>query len=360
MKHFLLLLLVALTLISCSDDANPVSPGTSLQGDYFSPKKITVYTLNQTPEVYDFMYNSYGLVLSEVRDSTDRFLYTYNSHGNPLTKAHDFFYSGSWQNYDSTLYTYDTQNNCLRELVRSENQISSKKEYTYNSQNLKICETNWGRSMGQLVPYYRYNYNYIDTMKVSSTLEIYESGSWQYTDRSTFVYNESGRQDSILSESYYMNGWQKNSLLTHYFNYAGKITTQVFQVWGGSTWYNLFRTTNTYDTNQNLTFSMEDEYDWITEVWLPLAKRNIQYNSQKILSKVECFAYKNNSWQPVDNSLSLSNDHYSFNNYGYKMEVEYAGFFNSPSLNSKPGQTDSQINEMFERLVKEKMVKAKH
>lgn len=42
------------------------------------------------------------------------------------------------------------------------------------------------------------------------------------------------------------------------------------------------------------------------------------------------------------------------------MEVEYAGFSNSSSSNSMPGLTDAPINEMFERLVKAKMVKAKH
>jgi len=361
MKHFFLLLLAALSLISCSEDSSPVSPGTSQQDKYFSPKKITVYKLNQATEVYNFTHDSTGLVLSEVRDSTDRLLYTYNPNRKPLTKTHDIFYSGSWQNSDSTYYTYDTQNNLLRVLVRSENQNSSQYEYTYNSQNMRTSEINWGSSMGQLIPNYRQFFNYTNNRKVSSTMETYSMSGWQNDGRETYNYDAGGRLDSVLSEGYYEGSWQNDMLIINSYNSAGKIVSQILQLWNGSVWYNYFRATISYDANQCQTASVIDNYNSSTGTWMPSTKWEIQYNSNKKLSKIECFGYDAESWHPVDNSVSfdLPDNDYPFSANGYKMEVEYAEFFKSPSSLKKPGQIDAPLNEMFERLVKEKMAKRK-
>jgi len=355
MKHFFLLLLAALTLISCSEDANPVTPGTpSLEGNYFSPKKITVYNSEYGTTIYTFTHDNFGRVTSQVADSLNRLIYTYDSLGNCLTKAHDIFYNNSWQFSDSTYYTYDSQNNLRTQLFRSQNQNTGKYEYTYDSQNRLLTETNWLSSMGQLIPNYRLSNTYSGSLLAFYILELHDNSVWNLNVRRIFYNNAAGQTDSTLSESYHEGNWQKNTMTTNTFDPNGKIISQIFHRWNGTTWRKMFRNSATYDAKKNLLGTLSESYNDNTASWLPYAKKNYSYSSQNLQTKEENFSYNNNSWQPIDNFVSLLDSNYSFAAYGYKMEVEYAGFTVPIPAARRPGGNLVNDNEkIFEKLLKE-------
>jgi len=352
MKHFLLLLLASLTLISCSDDSSPVTP--SLEGNYFSPKKITVYNSNSEATIYNFTHDNFGRVTSEVADSSYRLIYTYDSLGNCLTKACDSFYSNSWHYYDSTYYTYDSQNNLLTKLVRSQIQNTGKDEYTYDSQDRLLTQTNWISSMGQLIPNYRLSNTYSGSLLASSILEVHENRVWNLYGRTTLYYNAAGQTDSTLTERYYERNWQKSTMTTNTFNSNGKISSQIYQSWNGTTWRKWLRTSATYDANKNLLSTLSEGYNESTANWQPSVKSSYCYSSQNLQTKEECFVYNNNSWQPINNSVSLIDSDYPFSANGYKMEVEYAGFTVPVPAARRPGGNLINDNEkIFEKLLKE-------
>jgi len=354
MKHFLLLLLAALSLISCSEDANPVSSSDVLAGNYFSPKKITVYNSEYGTTIYNFNHDNLGRVTSEVADSLNRLIYTYDNLGNCLTKTRDFFYNNSWQFSDSTYYTYDNQNNLLTKQVRCQNQNYGKDEYTYDGQNRLLTETNWGSSMGQLIPNYRLSNTYSSSLLVSSTYELYTSNAWQMVARTTLYHNAAGQTDSTLRESYYEGNWQKSTMTTNTFNPNGKISSQIYQEWSGTTWRNIFRNSGTYDAKKNLIGTLTENYNNNTASWQPYTKRSYSYSSQNLQTKEECFGYVNNSWRPMYNFVSLLDSDYSFDVYCYKMEVEYAGFTVPVPAARRPGGNLVNDNEkIFEKLLKE-------
>jgi len=352
MKHFLLLLLAALTLISCSDDSSPVTPAT---GDLvYSPKKVTVYNSEYGTTIYNFTHDNFGRVTSEIADNYSRLTYTYDSLGNCLTKTRDFFYNNSWQNSDSTYYTYDSQNNLLMELVRSQLQNSRKDEYTYDSQNRLLTQTNWGSSIGELIPNYRISNTYSGSLFASSTYEIHTSNTWQMAARTTFYHNAAGLTDSTLRESYHEGNWQKDNLITNTFNPNGNISSQIYQSWDGHAWRNIFRNSGTYDAEKNLIGTLSENYNNNTASWQPSSKRSYSYNSQNLQTKEECFGYDNNSCQPIDNFVGLLDRDYSFDAFGYKMEVEYAGFTVPVQAARRPGGNLINDNEkIFEKLLKE-------
>jgi len=356
MKHFLLLLLAALALISCSDDSNPVSSSDVLAGNYFSPKKITVYSLGNGTTIYNFTHDNFGRVTSEVADSLNRLIYTYDSLGNYLTKAHDvyIFYNNSWQNLDSTYYTYDSQNNLLTKLVRCQNQNSGKDEYTYDSQNRLLTQTNRSSSMGQLIPNYRISNTYSGSLLASYILELHDYSGWNLHGRTTLYHNAAGQTDSTLNEGYYEGNWQKGTMTINTFDPNGKISSQIYQSWDGTTWRKIFRNSGTYDAKKNLICTLYEEYNDNTASWQPSAKRSYSYSSQNLLTKEECFGYDNNSWQPINNFVGLLDSDYSFDANGYKMEVEYAGFTVPVPAARRPGGNLVNDNEkIFEKLLKE-------
>jgi len=328
MKHFLLLLLAALSLISCSDDSNPVTPAASIT--VYSPKKVTVYTTSNGTKVYNFTHDSRGNVLTENCDSVSRKTYTYDARGNLLTISNKSFIANKWVLQDSTLSEYDQNNN-----------ITTKTEII---------------NLNGIIDYSkRYHYGYDSEGKmISSNVDKYQNSSWNAFVRSTYSYNSQKKLSTVLAEINSNGIWCNSSLLTYSYSPAGDLLYCLYDYNSPENiWVDIKKIEYKYDTEQNIvetTVKVCENNNWYHD-----AKSEYQYDSNKVVVRIDNYTTASKViWQLGNNDLELSTKNNKFKYYGYKMTVEYASF-QVPATNpssAAPAVSLPELvpDEMIERL----------
>jgi len=344
MKHFLLLLLAALSLISCSDDSNPVTPST---GDLvYSPKKVTVYTTGNGTKVFNFTHDSRGNVLTITCEGFTRSTFTYDSLGNRLSSVSESYSGNNWVVYDSTNYTYDAQNN-LVSAISGDTRTTCIRDLNSNL----LSETTLTTSADTLIFGDRYSYTYLNNKKTSELHEMFSrfgSNTWEPISRKTISYNENNQIFTELSENYENGSWQNSQLWTHSYAATGEELSYLTQSWQDGAWSTGFISSFIYDANKNT-------ISWYNRT----LKMNFKYNSNNLRTETEHFVFLNSDWQTANFNMSIvvkkNNKNYEWFNLicGYKMTVEYASF-QVPATNSSvaPAVSLPELvpHEMIERL----------
>lgn len=356
MKHFFLLLLAALALISCSDDSDPVS--TNQGGNYISsPKKITVYSLEDGTRVYNFVHDRNGNILSEISENYSRKTYTYDSCGNRLSEVHDKYANNSWVNIESVVYEYNNKNLLTSKLYKWYNGLV-KSCFTYDKNGNLLTETNLRESAGTMPYERRSSFVYNNSNKEMTALwEVFKNNVWEFEAKREYTYNEKGQRISGLVESIYNDQLEK---MLHLHSYAdnGDLLCTLWKDWLNNSWVDIMRYNYIYDNRHNLISSCYQNCQGNT--WDDVSKIDYKYYSDNLVKEMENFFSPGKSWQTVDRGLyinNLSKNINLFNAAGYKMTVEYASFqvpASSSSVAPAVSLPELVSDEMSKRLAPRK------
>ncbi|MFH0760300.1 MAG: T9SS type A sorting domain-containing protein [Bacteroidota bacterium] len=203
-----------------------------------------------------FVYNQAGQVLTETRLYEDRssFRYTneYNDQGLLIRKTEEKLTDDSWQMFNRSILTYDSEQNPTR--VTNE---------TYNTET------------GQWVLADRYDYqnDYENALLKRRTVSRYDTSTASMVPESrfTYTYNDRNLVFTEIVELYSNESWT-NSTRTecHYQDNSLATSEMLIDKWQNSAWEKYMKYILTYSENNNL--------DMLTYVWMSyLADYLLQY-----------------------------------------------------------------------------------
>lgn len=186
-------------------------------------------------------------------------IYTYDVGGLKTIKEDRDWNNNTWEEYSKTYFSYDGNNNCIEELEKR--YISSgvwrdnwKTQYTYNAENKKLTEQQWG--------YDSYWEEWFDYSKTTYT--YYDNGLIQEEFTEKYDYDNSQWYDLAKTKYYYLaNGLLEykeeldlqepdNNLKYEYtYNADNQETSFFLYSWNGSDWTRFYKVYDNYDTNGN-------------------------------------------------------------------------------------------------------------
>jgi hypothetical protein len=226
--------------------------------------------------------------------------------------------SGVWEEYDTTVYEYDTLNYAstvtksnyntgtsayvpaTRDLTTYNAQYypltityqsydgtlfvnSSQYAYVYDGQNRQTSFTysTWDGALwvGQSRTLTTYDANGM----LSSTNQSYNVGisTWENTNRTVYTYNTAGRQESILAQNWVGGVWENNSREVSTYNTEGLLSVSLVQTWISGAWENSYE--YTYQYNANGGYSTYLARQWVAGAWENYYRYTYTYNSSDYL-----------------------------------------------------------------------------
>ena len=126
---------------------------------------------------------------------------------------------------------------------------------------------------------------------------IYGPGEWFYISRSTYTYDNYGRQISALDES---NEYGKLYRQTFTYDSTGKLINSLTENWNILAWANYYRFTYTYDNSGNLISKLEE--DWLNNTWTNWYRETNKYDNSGHMIEIFSESYATNDWANYDRS----------------------------------------------------------
>ncbi|MCB0732324.1 MAG: hypothetical protein KDC88_14970, partial [Ignavibacteriae bacterium] len=202
--------------------------------------------------------------------------YTYNEKKLLSTKIIEKWESNDAINTLRDVYSYDEANRLLTHRIEvwenNEWKNLQQEKRDYNETGLLYTDTlklwynsQWNKSTIKLHEYnesgyvaYLYQEDWLDNESINTTRRT----TYQYNDDLS-LHNEI---IEIWNNSVSINNWQNEKRVSYTYN-NNKVDNILYENWTNSIWTNSYRNSFEYDTNGNLTLSLEES--WIEGKWEP-------------------------------------------------------------------------------------------
>jgi hypothetical protein len=134
---------------------------------------------------------------------------------------------------------------------------------------------------------------YAEGPLTSTVDQVWEMADWVNDIRDLIVYDESGRQNEIISQAWSGTEWvnQNRAIGTYSGN---QIVEIVIQEWNGSDWDNVFRNEFTFDGNGLQTQSITQE--WTNGAWENVSQTFSTYDGNGNIATSETQFWDNDVW----------------------------------------------------------------
>lgn len=261
-----------------------------VSGNWTMDRTIYSYDLNNN-ENYLITYRQTPTLWQPIGQSIN---YSYDSNTNLLSVTHQYFdvpssawvnsiktnaayntandkissttlrWNGSgWVNDNQTLYTYDSNHNCL----------------SINTQTFNSTTSQWDNET-----LYSYAYDSNNNMILDLTQQWDAAGSsWINQARNTATFNSSNQYLSYISDNWNASAsqWETTSRMTGITYTGSDLTYYEIETLNASTMqYSLsFRVNMNYDSNHNMTGYVSQTYNATSGQWENTDKDDLTYNS---------------------------------------------------------------------------------
>ena len=275
--------------------------------------------------------------------------YSYNSDNNIAEIIYYIFDTNksSWDAKWKELYTYDDIENLLTECEFQEFNSSTNEwvpsqlfSYQYSVRTLLSClvET-WDPQTAQWANWRFDSFIYdLNGRKKEYQVEYWDniSNNWSNSMKTTPVYNNSGKIETELCESWIVDNWQNLSSETTTYNSKGLKSIMTTSVWDGS-WNDQDRFTYLYDNNNQLSEMTHMIWNKVGSAW---------NNSNKILYQYD---ENGNALQEVHQKFNSSTSGWDLtmrqNSYWSKNSIETDIL--DPDNNSISLYPNPAVNELY-------------
>ncbi|MBK8587041.1 MAG: T9SS type A sorting domain-containing protein [Bacteroidetes bacterium] len=231
---------------------------------------LTFITLNFS-KIYaqcDSVYTWIQFTTGDYDESTEKCVVKYSSTGKILSSTNyivrypDF----RWQNYKRELYTYDSNDSLLHDLVQTGSDTnwtnSFQKLYTYDSygNNTIKKQQNWSNNawVDFITDSFTFdNFNHTLSHTITTTLSY----------RTLYSYNSLGQDTTEITQNYdTSSGWINTGRTDFYYNANGLKDFTILFGWISSAWDTTSRTLYTYSGIDNDSMIIQyDDTNWVNQ-----------------------------------------------------------------------------------------------
>jgi hypothetical protein len=301
----------------------------------------TQYLINKIDHFKEFKKNLNKNQLNNL-ERLDSILYkNYNSNSQGYTLAQQFNYL--YDNNDNHI----TQNNYYWDTNNSTLVLYSNVNYTYTSNNYVASKTSSYDNNGVITPYekkeyiynnsnpsqvdimIKYNYDTSNNTWVYNEKEIYQyasglvslvltqvwdttSNAWNNGIKGTITYDSNQNITEILIEEWSLGNWANNMVISRSFDNNNRISSELTKSWDGSNWVNNKQKTYTYTTsgsNSQVNY-LNESWDSLNNAWTNQLKEQVDLNANNDIIFREYY-----QWDPNQNIwIGYGRAFYTYNN----------------------------------------------
>ncbi|MBK9544216.1 MAG: T9SS type A sorting domain-containing protein [Bacteroidetes bacterium] len=214
---------------------------------------------------YDSNNNKLTKLFQQWANSTwendEQNIYTYDSNNNLINILQQYWLVGIWKNNWQTFLTYDSSNNKLSQLQEYWDFSGASWDTTdlylwsYDSFNNQLT---WRlqRPNGNLwVDDSRYLYSYDSNNNFTNSLyQLWRSGIWKNISQDIYSYDVNNNQTYNLSQVWDTTASLWKNYNQYFYNYDvnNKLINNLYQTWHLTSWINMAQRFFTYDPNNNM------------------------------------------------------------------------------------------------------------
>ncbi len=294
-----------------------------INGDWTNNSRLT-YTYDANGNMLTYSYEIWedSVWVNEQRDT-----YTYDPEVNTITKLSEYF-GGIELDKRQYTYVYDEQGNlnmAIGEIWSNNKWVRQWRElYTYDvhgNRLTRLAQDGWG------INNWQYTFTYDEDGNMLTELH----GDWSFnvlvnTMRWTYTYDSQGDPLTKLYECFSYNVWRNSSRNTYTYDEDGNMLTELTEIHYNTGWENRLRTTYTYDEDGNMLTKLEE--DWPYNAWENSALYTYTFDENNNAITGKCEFWYNNAWVIGSNDMRLyynnKNDYIRI--YGYNCTVAYTQF----------------------------------
>lgn len=235
------------------------------------------------------------------------FLSSFNSRSQKIqTSLEETWKNGTWENFTQTLNTYDGNGYLIHDLTQDWNVSWKNKLQTDYANNpdgtvQQSITQSWNTGTSQWDNLQRMNYTYTAAKKVLTLeSEVWYDPNWGSFFRQTNTYDGNNFLIKSTIQTYsliYL--WENSSQVIYTNNLDGTVSQSVYQAWdpwgyGVDNWYDVERTTYTYNNSKPITAISER---WNGTIWENFSKETYDYDGSGYLIHTLSQNWLSNNWK---------------------------------------------------------------
>ncbi|MBU2555829.1 MAG: T9SS type A sorting domain-containing protein [Bacteroidetes bacterium] len=184
----------------------------------------------------------------------------------------------------------------LLQISQSGNWVNiSKETCTYDVFGNQLTSTweNWESGVWLNVSKVTSTYGTNNTL-LTWLLQSWENDAWVNLNRATNTYNSFGNLIFNIQEVWYLDAWKNYSTELYTYDDQEKLILATSQLWNETYWFNDKQFNYTYDSNGNLSSSITEI--WEDATWKNFSKVSYNFNSSNVLNSQITEMWENSSW----------------------------------------------------------------
>lgn len=257
--------------------------------------------------------------------------YSYDSDGNVISELRKSWKDNNWINNSQTTFTYNSNNNMLSYILQEwrdgEWSNNSKRTNTYDSNNniIFILYERWFDLQWIYNAHETFHYDIYGQLILHLKERPPISSKWVYRERFTYSYDSLGFKVSFKSESMTpsLNEWLNRAQYTYNYDSTRKMSSYVYESWGGDQWEKETRSQYTYGSNGKISHVLIDT--WRDELWTLLGRVTYTYDLNENMTFALAEAWHDDNWIAWDYILDFTDSfgrEYDF--FGREINVFYS------------------------------------
>ena len=321
----------------------------------------TLYTHDVTGQLIIEISQVWDLEYAAVWVNKTKFIYTYNSLGNILTRQMQYWNSGieDWLNESKATYRYDTEGNMLSRLSQSWdtgidewiNVINTIYTYDASGNMLSNIYQNWdaGNGIWVSLSLNSSTYDVLGNILVS-IIQYWDTGidGWVNDTKINYTYNASENWLSEIYQEWNTGNSDWVNTARNYITYDSSVNTltQQLQYWSTEMcdWRNTYKFIFIYDVSGNFLASIDQSWDNEIYDWVNSQQYCYTYDASKnMLSQL--FQLWNSG---IDSWENLWNCNYTYDISGNKL-LDFYQYWDSAGW-SKDRKTEYEYDYISQKI----------
>ncbi|MCB9499688.1 MAG: T9SS type A sorting domain-containing protein [Erysipelotrichaceae bacterium] len=228
--------------------------------------------------------------------------YSYDSDGNVISELRKSWKDNNWINSSQTNFTYNSNKDMLSYILQewSDSQWVNnfKRTNTYNSNRnlIFILYERWSDYQWTYSAHETYYYDINGKLILHLKEQPPISSKWVYKERFTYSYDSLGFNVSFKSESMTpeLDEWLNGAQYIYNYDSTGKMSSYVYESWGGDQWEKETRSQNIYGSNGKISNVLIDT--WRDELWTLLGRVTYTYDLNENMTFALAEEWYNDNW----------------------------------------------------------------
>ncbi len=123
------------------------------------------------------------------------------------------------------------------------------------------------------------------------------SSGWQNSTQSNYTNNANGTVNEVIDQSWNTgtSSWENTEKTNYTYNASNAVLTAIDQNWTGS-WVNDTKITNTYDGGNRITNSLSQDWDVAGSIWVNSGQDNYTYNGDDTINQIVSQEWESGAW----------------------------------------------------------------